>query len=162
MKKTLLALLIASAAGTVLAQQAPAPYATIKSVEGLVTVTSGNQLSNATANMPLQQGAQVLSTSSGTATVVFGSGCTVTVQPGQSLLIQETACTAFLAQGGGAAATPGLFTPTNLVLGAAGLGLLYDQTRGGGGPGAVVIQPAEPGPPVVVLPPAANPPISGS
>jgi hypothetical protein len=158
MKKALLGLLIASTSGAVFAQQVP--YATVKSVEGLVTVTSGNLFTNATANMALLQGAQVLSTSSGTATVVFASGCTVTVRPGQSLLVQETACTALLAQGSGAVA-PDIFTPTNMLLGAVGLGLLYDQTRGRG-QGAVVIPPSEPGPPVVVLPPVANRPVSGS
>jgi hypothetical protein len=154
MKTPLLALLLATSAGVALAQQAP--YATIKSVEGLVTVTSGNQLSNATANMNLSQGAQVLSTASGKATVVFGSGCTVTVNPGQTLLIEETACTAFLAANPPAAAGAGIST-TQVLVGAAGLGVLYEATRGRGR-GAVVVLPPEPGPPSVT-PPAVIPPV---
>jgi len=132
MKKTLFALLLASAAGATLAQQAP--YATIKSVEGLVTITSGNQLSNATADMPLPRGAQVLSTSSGVATVVFSNGCEVTLRAGQSLLIEETACAIFLAEGGGAVvAGAGLLTPTTVALTSVlGLGTLYDRNRGRG------------------------------
>ena len=69
MKTSLVALVVASAASIAVAQQAP--YAVIKSVEGLVTVTSNNQLTNASANMPLQQGAEVLSTSNGKATIQF-------------------------------------------------------------------------------------------
>lgn len=163
MKKLLVALLVASAAGSVMAQQ-QAPYATIKSVEGLVTVTSNNQLTNATANMALPQGADVLSTSSGKATVEFASGCTVTVQGGQSLQIQETACTAFLAANPGAAGATGMATSTKVLLGAAGLGLLYDRTRGGGaaGTGAIVELPATPGAPTVTTPTPVSRPLSGS
>jgi hypothetical protein len=162
MKYTLLVIVAATAASGAWAQQQP--YATIKSVEGLVTVTSGNQLTNATSNMPLQQGAQVLSTSSGKATVQFASGCTAVIQGGQSLQVQETACTAFVASNP-APAAGGMSTPTKWLLGAAGLGLLYDQTRGNGnGNGAVVVLPVTPGPPTVTTPPqAANPrPVSGS
>jgi hypothetical protein len=163
MKNTLLALVVATSAGAAVAQQQP--YATIKSVEGLVTVTSNNQLTNATANMQLQQGAQVLSTSSGKATVQFASGCSVTIQGGQSLQIQETACTAFLAANpaAGAGAAGGMATPTKWLLGAAGLGLLYDQTRGGGN-GATVVLPETPGTPTVVTPAPApiRRPVSGS
>lgn len=166
MKKLLVAVLVASAAGSVMAQQ-QAPYATIKSVEGLVTVTSNNQLTNATANMTLPQGADVLSTSSGKATVEFASGCTVTVQGGQSLQIQETACTAFLAANPGAAGAgaTGMATSTKVLLGAAGLGLLYDRTRGGGGAagnGATVAFPATPGPVTVTTPTPPRRPVSGS
>jgi len=165
MKTPLLALLLATSAGLALAQQDP--YATVKSVEGLVTVTSGNQLSNATANMALPQGAQVLSTASGKATVVFASGCTVTVNPGQTLLIEETACTAFLAANPPAAAGLGGITTTQMVVGAAGLGVLYEGTRSRGR-GAVVVLPPEPGPPTVTVPPVVvrprppAPPFSGA
>lgn len=163
----LVALVAVAAAGAAFAQQQP--YATIKSVEGLVTVTSNNQLTNASANMPLPQGAQLLSTTSGKATVQFASGCTVTVQGGQSLQIQETACTAFLAANPGAAGAgaAGLSAPTQWALGALGLGLLYDQTRGRGN-GATVVAPVTPGPPTVTPPtptpggPPGGPPVSGS
>jgi len=154
MKTPLLALLLATSASLALAQQDP--YATVKSVEGLVTVTSGNQLSNATANMALPQGAQVLSTASGKATVVFASGCTVTVNPGQTLLIEETACTNFLAANPPGSTVAGI-SGTQMLVGAAGLGLLYEATRGRGR-GAVVVLPPEPGPPTVT-PPAVIPPV---
>jgi hypothetical protein len=165
MKTSFVALVVAAAAGAAFAQQQP--YATIKSVEGLVTVTSNNQLTNASANMPLPQGSQVLSTSSGKATVQFASGCTVTIQGGQTLQIQETACTAFLAANPGAAGAggaAGLSAPAQWALGAVGLGLLYDQTRGrGNGNGATVVLPVTPGPPTVTPPtPPGRPPVSGS
>lgn len=165
MKKLLVTFLVASAAGSVMAQQ-QAPYATVKSVEGLVTVTSNNQLTNATANMALPQGADMLSTSSSKATVQFASGCTVTIQGGQSLQIQETACTAFLAANPGAAGVTGMATSTKVLLGAGGLGVLYDRTRGGGaaGPGAVAALPTAPGTPPVTTPapPSVSRPVSGS
>lgn len=128
MKKILLAFLVSSAGLPAMAQQGP--YATINAVEGLVTVTSGNELSNATSGMTLPRGAQVLSTSSGKATIVFANGCSATVQPGQTLLIDEAACAVFVAQAGAPGATGGgLLTPTNLAIGALGLGVLYNQTR---------------------------------
>ncbi len=154
MKSPLFALLLATSAGLALAQQGA--YATITAVEGLVTVTSGNQLSNATANMALPQGAQVLSTASGKATVVFASGCTVTLNPGQMLQIEETACTAFLAANPPAAGGFGI-SGTQAAIGAAGLGVLYETTRSRGR-GAVVVLPPEPGPPTVT-PPAVIPPV---
>lgn len=171
MKTSLVALVVASAASTAFAQQAP--YAVIKSVEGLVTVTTNNQLTNASANMPLQQGAEVLSTSSGKATIQFSSGCTVTIQGGQSLPVSETACTQFLAANPGAGAGAGaggagLSTPTKLLIGAAGLGVLYNQTRGGTttpAPAPAVVPPTPapaPAPAAAAPAPAPTPPISGS
>ncbi|MFP8781193.1 hypothetical protein [Hydrogenophaga sp. RWCD_12] len=168
MKTSLVALVVASAASIAVAQQAP--YAVIKSVEGLVTVTSNNQLTNASANMPLQQGAEVLSTSNGKATIQFASGCTVTIQGGQSLPVSEAACTQFLAANPGAGAGAGgagLSTPTKLLIGAAGLGVLYNQTRGGTTPApAPAVVPPTPAPapaPAAAAPaPAPTPPISGA
>lgn len=169
MKPSLVALFVASAAGSALAQQAP--YATIKSVEGLVTVTTNNQLTNAASNMQLPQGAQVLSTTTGKATIQFASGCSVTIQGGQSLDIQETACTAFLAANPGAAGAGagGVSGTTKLLAGAVGLGLLYNQTRGGNNTTPTVVLPApapSPAPvagtPAVAAPaPVPVPPISG-
>ncbi|MEZ5645289.1 MAG: hypothetical protein R3E94_13565 [Burkholderiaceae bacterium] len=161
MKTPLIALLLASSAGLVLAQS-PAKdgaYATVKSVEGLVTVTSGNQLSNATLDMPLPKGAQIMSTTTGKATVVFANGCRATIEAGQSLLIEETACAAYLASNSGAGAgAASLSTGTKVAIGAAGLGVLYQATRGRGrGNGAVVVLPPEPGVPTVT-PPATIPP----
>lgn len=171
MKTSLVALVVASVAGSAMAQQAP--YATIKSVEGLVTVTANNQLTNASANMPLPQGAEVLSTSTSKVTIQFASGCTVTISGGQSLAIQESACTAFLAAnpgaGAGAGGGAGMSTTTKLLIGAAGLGLLYDQTRGSNTtPAPTVVlptpapAPAAPAPAAAAPAPAPTPPISGS
>jgi hypothetical protein len=60
-----------------------------------------------------------------------------------------------------------LFTPGRLLLGAAGLGLLYDQTRGGGSTPTTVAPVTPPAPaapaPVVPAPVVVAPvPISGS
>jgi hypothetical protein len=136
MKNLILATVISTAATAGIAQQAP--YATVTTVEGLVTVTSGNLLTNVTPGMPLPRGAQLVNTSTGKATVVFGSGCAVTLEPNQTLLVEESVCTEILARGagagGGGAAGPGafaggLFTPTDLAIGALGLGVLSQVTR---------------------------------
>lgn len=132
MKSLALTCALALAASTAVAQTPAQPYARIISVDGLVTVTSGNQLSNATSGMSLSQGAQVLTTGNGTVTIQFANGCTATLRPGQSLAVQESECARFLAM----AATPaapaiGGATVVQVLLGVAGLGLLINATAGG-------------------------------
>lgn len=163
MKNSLIATLALVCAGSAMAQAQPAPYAKIVEVEGLVTVTTNNQLSNAVKDMPLEQGGQVLTTSSGSATVEFAGGCKVSLQPGQQLLVEETACRAFLASAP-AAAPSSLISPTVALLGAGGLAVL--ATRGGGATPATPATPAIPGTPGTPATPAvpARPatPVSGS
>ena len=164
MKTHLLAALLLVCGGAAMAQAQPAPYAKIVEVDGLVTVTTNNQLSNAVKDMPLVRGGQVLTTGSGTATVEFADGCKVSLQPGQSLLIEGTACRAFLAAAP-AAAPASLFTPTTVLLGVGSLALLAAAT-GGNANAATPATPAVPGGPGVPATPAipATPaaPVSGS
>ena len=159
MKQLALALALAAAAGSAFAQSA-----TITAVEGLVTVTSGNQLVNATPNMPLATDARVLTTANGKATVKFASGCVANLAGGQSISANEDACRAFvLAQKG----SGGILTPVNIGIGAGiGLAVAYNihQNRKPNN-GATVTPPTQTPvvtPPVVVVRPPARPPISRS
>jgi hypothetical protein len=129
MKITFFALLLASAAGAAWAQKAPEPYATIKGVEGLVTVTTDNQLSNALRGTDLAKGAQVMATATGRVTIVFSNGCRVTLEPGQSLLVDEEACSAFLAQN--TPAVGPVSAPVLLGAGALTLGVITRSSSSG-------------------------------
>ena len=135
------------------------PYATIVDVDGLVTVTTNNQLSNAVKDMPLTRGGQILATGSGSATVSFSNGCKVSLKPGDTLLVEETACETFVASSGSSS----LLTPT--VAGLAGLGL-GALVAGNTGTGATPATPAVPGAPGTPATPAipATParPVSGA
>lgn len=128
MKHLAIALALTAAAGTAFAQSA-----TITTVEGLVTVTSGNQLVNAAPNMPLASDALVMTTTNSKATVKFASGCVANLAGGQSIAANEDACRAFvLAQGtgGGTGGTIlGMSTPLAVGGGVLGLGLLYQATK---------------------------------
>lgn len=130
MKQLALALAITAVAGSAFAQE---PAATITTVEGLVTVTSGNQLVNAAPNMPLASDALVMTTTNSKATVKFASGCVANLAGGQSIAANEDACRAFvLAQGkgGGTGGTIlGMSTPLAVGGGVLGLGLLYQATK---------------------------------
>ena len=161
MKKTAIALLAVTASTMTLAQgNAEQPYARITDLEGLVTVTTGNQLSNAAKNMALPKGAQVLSTGNGVATIQFANGCKVTLRAGESLMVEENECAAFLAKGGGAPATA--FSARNVALGIGGAALLYDATRSRGRQPTIVLPEVPPTVTPPVVPPVITPPISGS
>lgn len=128
MKKFAFALALTAAATTAMAQSG----ASLTSVEGLVTVTTGNQLVNASPNMPLPANARVLTTANGKATIKFASGCVANLAGGQSMVVSEAACQAFVAAAGGGAGTGvGGFVSSNAVLlGGAGVGLLaYNVNR---------------------------------
>ncbi len=145
MKKTALALLAVTASTMTLAQgNAEQPYARITELEGLVTVTTGNQLSNAAKNMALPKGAQVLSTGNGVATIQFANGCKVTLRAGESLMVEENECAAFLAKGGGAPATA--FSARNVALGIGGAALLYNASRNRNNDQPTIVLPEPPQP----------------
>jgi|GEM_PF-4307396 hypothetical protein len=149
MKQLALALAITAVAGSAFAQSA-----TITTVEGLVTVTSGNQLVNATPNMPLASDARVLTTANGKATVKFASGCVANLAGGQSIAANEDACRAFvLAQQGSGGG--GVFAGGNGLLLAGGgvAALAYNVNQNRKGNGATVITPTQPGTPAVVVTP---------
>lgn len=167
MKKLAFALALTAAATTAMAQSG----ASLTSVEGLVTVTTGNQLVNATPNMPLPANARVLTTANGKATIKFASGCVANLAGGQSMVVSEQACQAFVAGAGGAGAPGagggGSFISNNaLLLGGAGVGLLaynVDRNRKNNN-GATVVTPPVSGetPAVVVTPTPPRRPISNS
>lgn len=145
MKKTALAFLAVTASTMTLAQgNAEQPYARITDLEGLVTVTTGNQLSNAAKNMALPKGSQVLSTGNGVATIQFANGCKVTLRAGESLMVEENECAAFLAKGGGAPATA--FNARNVALGIGGAALLYNASRNRNNDQPTIVLPEPPQP----------------
>lgn len=166
MKKLAFALALTAAATTAMAQSG----ATLTSVEGLVTVTTGNQLVNATPNMNVPANSRVLTTATGKTTIRFASGCVANLAGGQSMVVSETACAAFVAGAGGGAGAPGAggsFISNNaLLLGGAGVGLLaynVDRNRKNNN-GATVVTPPVSGetPAVVVTPTPPKKPISKS
>ena len=167
MKKLAFALALTAAATTAMAQSG----ASLTSVEGLVTVTTGNQLVNATPDMPLPANSRVLTTANGKATIKFASGCVANLAGGQSMVVSEQACQAFVAGAGGAGAPGagggGSFISNNaLLLGGAGVGLLaynVDRNRKNNN-GATVVTPPVSGetPAVVVTPTPPRRPISNS
>lgn len=168
MKKIALAIALTAAATSAMAQSG----ASLTSVEGLVTVTTGNQLVNASPNMPLPANSRVLTTANGKATIKFASGCVANLSGGQSMVVSEQACQAFVAGAGGGAGAPGAggggsFISNNaLLLGGAGVGLLaynVDRNRKNNN-GATVVTPPVSGetPAVVVTPTPPKKPISNS
>jgi hypothetical protein len=173
MKKIAFALALTAAAASAMAQSG----ASLTSVEGLVTVTTGSQLVNATPNMPLAPNSRVLTTANGKATIKFPSGCVANLSGGQSMTVSEAACQQFVAAAGGAGAGGGAgsgiggFVANNsLLLGGASVGLLaynVDRNRSGGGTPPATTPPVvvTPTPPVAADPPARTPvrrPISRS
>jgi len=124
MKNHLFALSLLMAATAAVAQTAPAqPVAKVVASEGLVTVGFQNQMRNAAANMPLFEGARVMTTSTGRVTISFDSGCRVSLKPNEVFAVSESECKALAAlpAGGAAFGTP---AQNALVLaGVAGFGL---------------------------------------
>lgn len=163
MKNQVLAALLLLTGSVAIAQETP--YATIVEVDGLVTVTTNNQLSNAVKDMPITRGGQVTATGSGSATIAFSNGCRASLQPGQTLVIEETACATFVAAGGGGAATTALSPTTIGLLSAGGLALLAANNASPATP-ATPATPGTPGTPATPATPAipATPaaPVSGS
>lgn len=152
MKQLALALAITAVAGSAFAQAG----ATVTSVNGLVTMSSGNQLVNVTPGMPLPIGGQLLTSGSGSVTVQFASGCTAILAPGQSMPVTEAACAQNVAaRGAGGGAGGGVFAGGNGLLLAGGgvAALAYNVNQNRKGNGATVITPTQPGTPAVVVTP---------
>jgi hypothetical protein len=165
MKQLALALAITAVAGSAFAQAG----ATVTSVNGLVTMSSGNQLVNVTPGMPLPTGGQLLTSGSGSVTVQFASGCTAILAPGQSMPVTEAACQQNVAAraggsgAGGGAGGGSFFAGGNGLLlaggGVAALAYNVNQNRKGNG-ATVITQPGTPA--VVVTPTPVRRPISRS
>jgi hypothetical protein len=159
MKKILVGLMAVAAAGAFAGE---APYAKVVALNGNVTVASKSQMVPATIGMPLSQGASVLPGSNAKATVLFASGCQISVGTGQALSVDEAACAALNARArtvkgsagsmatGGAEGLAGLPTVTIVAGGIVVAGVFYevaikdDNTPGGGGGGGGG-NPASPG-----------------
>ena len=177
MKFKLLALAaLVAVSGSALAESAP--YAKVASVNGLVTVSAKNQMTNVKAGMALAQGSQVLASSTGAANIVFANGCAVFLKPGQAMSVSESECSAINAQCtsvgvassaatggfGEAAAGLGLTTAQIAILAAVGVGAVYTITKDDDNNTVITAtNPTTPGTtPVTVTVPAPPPAISGS
>jgi hypothetical protein len=97
MKKILIALLAAVTAVSVWAQE-PKVIGKIVNVAGLVTVTRGDSLVNATNDAPLMADSRIVTTGSGKATLQFDNGCDITLENNQSITVKDgQTCTALWA-----------------------------------------------------------------
>ena len=181
MKSQLLALTLVAAAGAAMAQNAP--YATIGAVSGAVTVSSKDTMVTATPGMALKQGQSVVTSNAGSATVLFASGCSVALKPGQMVAVQESECSAiqakrvrgqfaFAGEAAGSAATGGEGEEglTNLQLAGIGVGavLIINELTKSDNNNTTTTPPTETPvetPVVVNKPPSKTPsktPVSGS
>ncbi len=139
MKRVAISLLAATAFVSTWAQTAPSAVGQLQSVQGLVTVSSGDQLVNGANGVSVFEGSRIVTTSSGGATVVLSGGCSITLAPNQSLLVQAgQSCAALIASvqsvggsvppavvaGGGAGGGAGM-----LVAGGVGLGIVALAVR---------------------------------
>ena len=101
MKRAAICILAASAALSTWAQGpngTPDVVGKLKNVEGLVTVSEGNQLVNAFNNAPLVKDSRIITTSSGSVELVFDNGCDIILKPNQSLVVDDGHnCAALLA-----------------------------------------------------------------
>ncbi len=80
------------------AQNQPKVVGKLSDVQGLVTVSSGNQLINATQGAALVVGNRIITTSSGGATLDFDNGCNITLKANESITVRDTTdCKALLA-----------------------------------------------------------------
>jgi len=111
-------------------------------VEGLVTVSQGQNVGLLEPGTSLVEGARVVTGSSGTAVLRVGTGCEITLQPNQTLQIPTgRSCQEIIAsiQSIAPAAgtqlagttTPWLATPAGLTTVALGAGLVGAVAKGG-------------------------------
>lgn len=141
MLKTLLAMGSIVFAGGLHAQAVPRPaLGKTAEVQGLVTVSDGTGVTRVLTNNSVIDRSRYVTSSSGTVTLKFNNGCTLTLKPNQTLAIEaEKNCDDLVASiqtlgnpggaafmgSGGAGSTWG-----TLVIGGAGLVLLRDPGRG--------------------------------
>jgi hypothetical protein len=92
MKKVAIALIATVAALSVWAQQAkqePKIIGKLINVTGLVTVSSGNRLSNVVEGAPLIVDDRIITTSTGGVTLDFDNGCDVTLKENESIKVSD-------------------------------------------------------------------------
>ncbi len=88
MKRIAIALIATFAALSVWAQQ-PKVVGKLINVTGLVTVSSGNQVSNVVEGAPLVVDDRIITTSTGGVTLDFDNGCDVTLKANESIKVSD-------------------------------------------------------------------------
>jgi hypothetical protein len=79
-------------------QSKPIVVGKLKDVQGLVTVTSGNTLTNAVSEADLVSGTRIVTTASGEVTLAFFVGCDIKLKPLQTITVKDGLdCAALLA-----------------------------------------------------------------
>ena len=144
MKKPFVSLLAATALSAAIAQPAAPvqPLGSAVEVKGLVTISQGNVVANAAPGSPLFNGARVMTTSTGSATLRLAGGCVVSLAANQMVVVNEGVdCRALVASvqpvgpAVAAAATgagAGAGTPAALVVGPVLAGMLVGVSMGAG------------------------------
>lgn len=101
MKKMFMSVIVALLAATSWSQQAPTAAANgnnaqelakIVEIEGLVTVTTGNQLVNAANDMRLRRGARIATTTGATTTLEFRNGCRIRIKANETYTVDDEDC----------------------------------------------------------------------
>lgn len=134
MKKIAIALIATFAALSVWAQQ-PKVVGKLINVTGLVTVSSGNQVSNVVEGAPLVVDDRVITTSTGGVTLDFDNGCDVTLKENESIKVSDDKdCAALWAAvtpvgGPAAVVTATSSTIPALVIGAGGAAAIIISNR---------------------------------
>ncbi|WP_296870556.1 hypothetical protein [Tibeticola sp.] len=91
-------LLLASAAAFAASAQDPKVVGKLTEVQGLVTVSTGDQLINASEGTPALEGSRIITTAGGEVTIVFDRGCRIRLRTNQSLTVRDSNdCAAILA-----------------------------------------------------------------
>ena len=134
MKKIAIALIATFAALSVWAQQ-PKVVGKLINVTGLVTVSSGNQVSNVVEGAPLVVDDRIITTSTGGVTLDFDNGCDVTLKENESIKVSDDKdCAALWAAvtpvgGPAAVVTATSSTIPALVIGAGGAAAIIISNR---------------------------------
>jgi len=142
MNKFSIGLLATMVAASVLAQepkQEPQVVGKLADVSGLVTVTFGDKLTNAEKGGPLIVKSRIVSTSSGSVTLKFDSGCEVTLKGQESITVSDNNnCAALWASvqqyGAGAPVSVAAGTGSSnlipgLILGAGAIGIIVSNNN---------------------------------
>lgn len=93
----------------------------LANVTGLVTISRGGQLANATNGGPLVVGSRIISTSTGGATLKFDNGCDVTLKANESFTVSENKDCSVLLAGVSPVVTPAGVPAAVSVAGSSGL-----------------------------------------
>lgn len=89
---------LASASAFVASAQDPKVVGKFTEVQGLVTVSTGDQLISVSEGMPALEGSRVITTASGEVTIIFDRGCRIRLRANQSLTVPDSNdCAAILA-----------------------------------------------------------------